>query len=201
VRYLSNDEDILAGVDFVKNSILPSLGSSLRPYAVLLTDSLYTYAFSYLGKTQVTLNAYLGLQALVLGKVSAIKDMPADTLKVYRKDIFKSILTPPLNQHPELLKEFSVISAEYYNKSAYGDGSIAGYIPYQPKEAYGLITDGTEYSNFYTTGDATTDAINYLNVVLVLSKDEFEVKYADYPLVLAKYDLIMKVLTNLGFKL
>jgi hypothetical protein len=201
VGYLHNSIDILAGVNFIKNDILPSLGSSLRPYSMLLADSLYTYGFSYLGKTKIPLNAYLGLQTLVIGRVSEIKDMPTDTLKKYKKDIFKNILLTQLNQHSELLKEFNAVSAEYYNKSAYGDGSIPGYIPYQPKEAYGLLTDGSEFPGYYVTGDSFTDVGNYLDVVLVLSADEFAGRYADYPLVLSKYDLLMKVLTTVGFKL
>jgi hypothetical protein len=198
LRYLHNQEDIVAGVNFIKDNILPSLGGSLKPYSVLLTDSLYTYNVY---RQKVVLNAYLGLQTLAVSRVAEIKTMPADVLKVYKKDIFKNILLVQLSQHDDLLKGFYAVSAAYYNQSAYGDGSIPGYIPYAPKETYGLMTDGTEFPGYYPTGDESTDLANYLDVVLVLSADEFAQKYADYPLVLTKYDLIVKVLTTLEFKM
>ncbi|GAA3918038.1 hypothetical protein GO495_20520 [Chitinophaga oryziterrae] len=198
VRYLHSQDDVLSGVNFVKDEILPSLGAGLRPYSILLADSVYTYNIY---KQQVILNAYLGLQTLAVGRVGEIKTMPEDVLKAYKKDIFKNILLTQLAQHDDLLKDFYAVSAAYYNKYAYGDGSYPGYIPYQPKEAYGLLTDGTEYPGYYPTGDQTTDLANYLDVVLVLSADEFAQKYADYPLVLTKYDLLVKVLTTLEFKM
>lgn len=198
VRYLHNQEDVLTGVNFIKDEILPSLGKSLLPYSVLLTDTIYTYNVY---RQQLFLNAYLGLQTLAVSRVAAIKSMSADELKSYKKDIFKNILLSQLGLHTDLLKNFYAVSAACYNKYAYGDGSYPGYIPYQPKEAYGLLTDGTEYPGYYPTGDQTTDLANYLNVVLVLSADEFAQKYADYPLVLNKYNLLVKVLTTLEFKM
>jgi hypothetical protein len=106
-----------------------------------------------------------------------------------------------LSQQSALLADFYAVSAAYYGKYAYGDGTITGYIAYAPKGTYGLLVDGTEYPNYYSTEDQTTDLSNYLSQVLVMSADEFNAAYSGYPLVLEKYSLLIKVLTTLQFKM
>jgi hypothetical protein len=201
VRYLHDSNAVLAGVNFIQNQIYPSLGGSLRPFTFLLTDSLYTFTPSYLGHKMINENFYQGLKTLAIGRVSQLDTMSADSLKTYKRDIFKSILLTPLSQQSALLADFYAVSAAYYGKYAYGDGTIPGYIAYAPKGTYGLLVDGTEYSNYYPTKDEATDLSNYLSQVLVLSADEFNAQYSAYPLVLKKYNLLIKALTTLQFKM
>ncbi len=200
-RYLQDGNAVLAGVNFIQNQIYPSLGGSLRPFCFLLADSLYTFTPAYLGHQMINVNVYQGLQTLAIGRVSQLDTMSADTLKTYKRDIFKSILLPPLNQHSDLLADFYAVSAAYYGKYAYGDGTITGYIAYAPKGTYGLLVDGTEYPDYYSTEDKGTDLSNYLSQVLVMSADEFNAEYSAYPLVLEKYNLLIKALTTLQFKM
>ena len=199
--YLQNNDDILAGVNFVQDQVLPALGTGLRPYSVLLTDSLYTFQYSYLGKQQVILNAYLGLQALVIGNVSAIKTLSPDALKVYKKDIFKNLLTVKFNQNDAVLKDFYAVSAAFYGKYAYGTDFTQYYIPAVAKENYGLLSNGTESPYGYPVDTDADDLAQYLNILLVLSTDEFTAKYGSYPLVMEKYNLFKTALTALQFKL
>jgi hypothetical protein len=201
IRYLHDSSAVLSGINFVETQIVPYLGGSLRPYSFLLTDTLYTFVSTYLGKNQVYLNVYQALQTLAISRVAQLDTLSADSLKTYKRDIFKNILLPPLLQQPQLLTDFYAVSAAYYGKYAYGDGTITGYIPYAPKGTYGLLVDGTEYSNYYSTEDQATDLTNYLNEVLVLSADEFSSKYSSYPLVLEKYTDIVKALTAIQFKM
>jgi hypothetical protein len=201
VRYLHDGNAALAGVNFIQTQIYPLLGGGLRPFSFLLADSLYTFTPSYLGHQMINLNVYAGLKSLAIGRVSQLDTMSTDSLKTYKRDILKNILLPPLNQQSALLTDFYAVSAAYYNKYAYGDGTIPGYIAFAPKGTYGLLVDGSESSNFYSTQDETTDLSNYLSQVLVMSTDEFNAEYSTYPLVLEKYNLLIKALTTLQFKM
>jgi hypothetical protein len=199
IRYLTNSADRVTGVSFIKNEILPHLGKALKPYSILLTDSVYSFTGAVPNRVRVNYNAYPGLATLLIGKVSKISAMIPDSVKTYKKDIFKSILTQPLNNSGVLIA-FNAVSAAYYNKYAYGTTATVSYVPYNVKEAYGLLSDGTESTSFYAIGDQVADLAQYLNKVLVLTSQEFTAKYGSYPLVMTKYALLQKALTAVGFQ-
>ncbi|HWK04674.1 MAG TPA: hypothetical protein VNS58_13635 [Puia sp.] len=200
IRYLTDSAAILVGVNFIKDQILPSLSGKLKPYSMLLADSLYTFKSSYRGRVKVILNAYLGWNTVVIGNVGAIPGLGPDSLISYKKDVFKSIVTVPLNQDTNLLHNFYAVTAPYYGKYAYGDGSIPGYIAYAPKETYGALSDGTESSYYYQMPDQATDLSEFLDKVLTMSEQDFATQYAAYPLVLSKYGFLRAALIQIGFK-
>lgn len=203
IKFLKKSDDILYGLNFVKTQVLPSLGGSLKPYSLLLADTTTGTVVATINGVRTIVNmlynAYPGLNTLVVSKVSAISKMAPDTLAFYRKDIFKSILQIPLFQTPALLKDFNAVSAAFYNKSAYGDGSITGYIAYKPREAYGFVSLTPTPAGFYSTGSQADDLNGYLDVVLSRTRAQFATQYGSYPLVMSKYDLLAKVLVSLGF--
>lgn len=199
-RYLKKTSDILSGIDFVKNQVLTSLSGTLKPYSILLTDSLYTYQVTYAGRIKVPLNAYLGMTTVAIGRVASIAGMVPDSLKSYKKDIFKSIVTVPLNADSNLLKKFYAISAAYYGKYAYGNGTLPGYIAFTPKENYGVLSDGTEGSSYYQMPSQAGDLSTYLDKILVLSATDFSLKYGAYPPVMSKYNFLLNALLTIGFK-
>ncbi len=205
IGYLQRSEDVLAGVNFVKNSILPYLGGSLKPYSVLLTDSVTGTVINVNGNIRTSVytiySAYPGLNALAISKVGQISSMAPDTLTYYKKDIFKSILQTPLAEQDDLLKDFYAVSAAFYNKSAYGDGSISGYLAYAPRETYGLVSLKPLPVGYYATGTQVDDLSGYFDVVFTLTKEQFAAKFGSYPLVMTKYDLFVKALEKLGFKM
>ncbi len=203
VRYLKEQADILAGLDFVKTQINPYLPKNLRPYSILLTDSVFTYSIDYAGvRTVLPLSAYLGLKTLAISYVSKIRIMSASELKVYRKDILKTILAVKISENSALTLPFYAVSLSYYNVTATGTFTRPGVsIPYKIKELYGFLSDGTEAATYYATGAPLDDLSRYLDVMLVLSPAEFNAKYGSYPLVMQKYVLMVNILKSLGFTL
>ncbi len=196
---LQHNTDILEGLAFVKTQVIPYLGPQLKPYSVFLTDSLYSYTFDYYGPHKVLLNAYQGLNTLAIGYVPSISKLDGASLRKYRGSIFKTLLAIPMGNASALLDNFYAVSAAFYNKSAYGTDNTPYYIPYQAKEAYGLLSDGSESTTYYATGSQTDDLNRYLDVVLSLSEAEFTATYSSYPLVMDKYRYFKEALTALGF--
>ena len=201
-KYLYSQDDILAGLNFVKNQIVPYLSSSLKPYSILLTDSVYTFEPDPSGSgalLKVPLSAYLGFNTLAISYVPAIKNMDPDQLKIYRKDILKTILTEKINENPALMIQFYAVSSAYYGKTAYGSTYSPYYILYEPKPVYGLLVDGTEGPNYYDVRGQAEDLSDYLDNVLILSPADFTTTYQSYPLVIQKYNLLLDVFKTIGF--
>lgn len=199
VRFVQTTADRVAGVNFIRNEILPHLSKNLYPYSILLADSVYSYIPAYPSRKMVAYNAYPALSSLLISQVSNISTMIPDSIKTYRRDILKGILLQPL-ANSDLLKAFFAVSKAYYGKYASGTTTSGSYIPYQVKEVYGLLTNGSEYPGYYYAGDQTGDLTDYLNQVLVLTPQEFAAKYGNYSLVMTKYTLLQKALTAAGYK-
>jgi hypothetical protein len=202
VRYLKNNADKLTGVNFIKDQVVPSLGTKLKPYSILMVDSVFTYKISYPNiRTPVLLSTYQGLTTLVIGGINKIKNMIPDSVRSFKRNIFQAVLTLQLNQQQALLKDFYAVSNGYYNQSAYGNTANGYYIPWAPEEAYGFLAPGgVTPVYYYQTPSAQTDLNRYLNVILYLSADEFASRYGNNALVMSKYNILKQVLITLGFK-
>ncbi|RKR81857.1 hypothetical protein BDD43_2018 [Mucilaginibacter gracilis] len=199
-RLSKSTDDKLAAVAFIRDQIIPALGTKLKPYSIFIVDSVFTYSISYYGKTKVMLTTYQGLNTVVIGKIGQIRSMIPDSIKTYKRDIFKSILSGSLASQTSLLTNFYAVSAAYYNKAVYGPTLTSYYLPYLPEEAYGMLApNGVTPSVYYVLPSQATDVSQYLNVMLVLSASDFAAKYGNYPLVMTKYALLKQALISLGF--
>lgn len=195
---IKKDADILLGLDFIKQSVVPYLGAAMKPYAFFLADSLYTYDSPW-RYNQVMLSSYRGLKAVALGFVPGIRNLDAAGKKAYQADIFKTILIPYLNANANLLTEFYKVSSVYYGKTANGTQFNGDYIPYRLKEEYGFLSDGTESEDYYSIGTQAQDLDRYLTEILNQTTAAFNDKYGQYPLVMRKYKVITEVFKTLGF--
>jgi hypothetical protein len=198
INYLHSDDDLLNGVALLRDSVLPLLGDSLKPFSILLTDSIFATPAG--SRSILSMNTYLGISGLVLGNVGHIKSMPADTLKAYKLAIIKSLLQTPIAKNPST-NDFYAVSYNWYGKYVYGDGSIPGYVAYAPKEQYGFLAVNYESSTFYQAPSQADDVNAYLNAILSTSADDFTAKYNADPLVMKKYNILVQILKSAGFKM
>jgi len=200
-RLSKSNADKLTGLAFIRDQILPLLGPKLKPYSVFMVDSVFSYKISYPNiRTPVPLTTYLGWNTIVVGKIGMIKNMIPDSVKTYKRDIFKAILSVALIQQASLLTGYYAVSAAYYNKSVYGPASTIYYLAYMPEEDYGFLSpNGVTPPGYYPTPSQSTDLVLYLNQMLVLSATDFAAKYGSYPLVMSKYTLLRQALIALGF--
>lgn len=198
VSHLQDPQDIVNGVNLLKTSILPYLSDSLKPFAIMLTDSVYaTPAGSRMVQPMIT---YKALTGLVIANVANIKNMPADTLSAYRAAILKSLLFTPVSASAAI-NTFYAVSTDYYNRNVYGDGSISGYLAYKPKEEYGFLKVYYESSVYYMAPAQADDLDAYLDALLAMSADAFQTKYGAYPLIMQKYNILVSIVKAAGFKM
>jgi hypothetical protein len=201
-KYSTNQTDIIAGLNFIKSQIVPYLGSTLKPYSILLTDSVYTFVPdpSGPGLVKSPLNAYVGLNTLAISYISEISTMDQARVKKFRNDILKNILTAKINADLVLFNKFSSVSSAFYNKTAYGTTSNRYQVPFVPKGNYGLLVDGTEQPTYYSITGPAEDLANYLDTILSVSAADFLNANQSYPLVMQKYNLLLDFFKTVGFK-
>jgi len=202
VRYLKNQADLLTGINFVKNNIIPALGGPLKPYSVLIVDSLIQDTAGFTAATgynYTTLNAYQDLNTLIIANITKIKSMDTAAFTAYKTDIYTTILSVSLNNNPNTLASFYAVSTAYYNNFINTQGGYSTPLP--PPEQFGIVSVGGEdlYGGYYIQGE-DYDLSTFLNKYLTLSQQDFAQQYAAYPLMLEKYQILQQILTTLGFK-
>ena len=198
--YPKTKTDILTGINFIRNSILPPLGK-VKVFSISLLDTLKTvqvYSPYYSLTTNYTV--IKGLTTIGIANIPSINSMTADELKTYKAEVLTNILLNPLLSSNELAN-FNKVSAAYYGKVVYGDVTDANYLQWKDKREYGFIPNGTEYPNYYVIGDQSADLKDFLPKVLQLSSSEFESEYGSYPLVMSKYNYLKVALSAIGFDL
>jgi len=200
--YAKKKADLLSGIAFVKNQLLPALGPKIKPYSFSLLDTVKTvivYSPDYSFTTNY--NVLPGLTTFGIAGIPRIATMTPAELVTYKADIFISLLTNPLNSSG-LLKDFSSASAGFYSKYAY-PGAVNNdfYLEFKDKREYGFILDGYESEYGYSTPTEFTDLTQFLTKVLTVSQADFEAVYGNYPLVMSKYNLLKEAITTLGFDL
>jgi len=190
--YLTNPADILAGVNFVQTQVLPHLTGIVKPYSVLLMDSVVTkqYSQTLFKQVDVSLISYLGLKSLAIGNVRQISKMASDSLASYRAYVLAGMLSAKLNNvtYTPLLNNFYAVSANSYS-IAIANTTVL--------ENLGFI------SNYATPGSYTNakpaDLTNYLRHYLTMGSAAMLAKYSTYPLVTSKINYLKQALTTLGY--
>jgi len=199
--YPKNKSDILVGIAFVRDQIIPPLGSKIKLHAISLLDTLKTeivYNPSYIITTDYT--AAPALTTFAIARVPAIATMTADELAMYKADIFTNLLLNPLSASG-LMANFYKVSSGFYDKYAYDQPDSPYYLPWKDKREYGFLLDGTETEYYYSTPSQSGDLKLYLNKIFTMSAADFESANGNYPLVMNKYNLVKEALNTLGFDL
>jgi len=199
--YPKKKADILTGVNFIRDRILPPLGSKIKIYSISLLDSLKT-VIKYSATYSLTTNYSFvpGLTSFGIANIPKLATMSPGQLATFRADVLTNILIAPLNASTSLTG-FYAVSAAYYSRYVYGTVTDASYLQYKDKKEYGFIPTGSESTSFYQLGDQTADLKDYLNKIFTMSAADFQARYGAYPLVMSKYNLLKGALTSMGFDL
>ena len=199
--YPKQQADILAGVTFVRDQILPVVGKNVKVYSISLMDVLKTEIVYNPSYSVVTNYAVVnGLTTVAIANVPAIRTMNASQLKAYRAGVLAGVLVNSLATS-DLLTQFYAVSNNNYGKWVYGTEDTNTSLMYKTKEEYGFFTNGTEYPTSYQIGTQIQDLTEYLNKIFSLNAQEFNAAYASYPLIMLKYNYIKGALNKLGVDL
>ncbi|WP_065218624.1 MULTISPECIES: hypothetical protein [Butyricimonas] len=198
-EYLSDYEKQQSAVELLKKQILPVLPKNYYPYSFLLIDNLIAYTWwSEEGATDGWWDSgyeqdfYFGTRAMAINISMLENEGEAFAKRILNRLIRDYYLTA------EKLQEFYAPGRNYYGKYIYdyeyGFWSEEDFI-----QATGILAyyyDGWEYFEVY---GSESDLVKYLEFILDGSEEDFKAEYADYPLVLKKYDMLKQLLIEGGF--
>lgn len=212
---IKDEDDIMAGIDFIDQKLLPVLPEQFYIHSILLLDSLYEDNWG----TKTHFNVYASLEALAVAGVPDIAAMTEDEQKDRANEIAVYLTVNYLAGHES--EELEAFRRESYDpvleKSIYGlnvcPPRYPGYICVPPDrwEVYGFLDyDRTKYNSLsdpdpanwrYTLLKEEKDIETYIDAVLSWNENDFITQYAAYSKVLKKYRIIRGILLDIGFKL
>lgn len=204
--YLSTIEEKEKAVNFVQNYILPHLGEKLRPFSFLLVNNITHYnknGKEYYQNYDDSDNptSVVGVRATALA-MGSIAYMEEDELQMYSKNVLKGILTYIISkQTSDTYKQFYNYGKDYYKE--YID--VSWDIPEEENlkimnekgficshYAYGMLFPG-----YYPTD--TEDVAAYIDLVMNSTAEEVEETYRSYPDIISKYQIMAKLMKELGY--
>ncbi len=200
--YLASDSEKESAAAFVREKVLPSLGSALRPYSVLLVNRIDYYQDSYGDLALTNPAVYAGWQATAIA-VEGVADMTEEEQNAYKMSLLKSMVANKITAADEtLFEEFYSFCASYYETYAMGEEAEAFIALYPTMHdvgfltAYGYGDNGSFY--IYNFKAKNYDLEDYTNALFDMPESEFRETYAQYPIVLKKYDILKKIVSDMG---
>lgn len=199
--YLTDLSDMQRGVDFLKDYVLPHLGTKLRPFSWLLVNHMTRYTvtdnvYTYDAEPQFA----VGTRATALA-IEGLRDMDADGMKDYAATVLVDLMgskvaalstatLSPFTQYANGLYEKNVDSPHYDDEGNLEDMHQAGFL--DGYYAWGFLMWG-QYPK------QSDDIAAFVKLVLTQSADEVSKTYADYPTIISKYNAMRSLLVSLGY--
>ena len=192
---LTDTERKREAVQYVEDYLLTHITGKLMPYSWLLVDKI---SREFLGAVSSPY-AVTGQRAVVV----ACNLLPrlTDAQKVqYTRQVMNTIIAKLASDNAEAFAEFFAVSASYYDGS-FTDPKTTAANTAILNEA-GFIcrgqSFGSDVNGLYPSQELDLNA--YARQVAATTPEAFEKKYADYPLVLKKFEIMRRILLDLGYK-
>lgn len=204
-EYFDDDSRKKEIADKIERFFVPYLdveGSAMRPYSILLFKNIESYnSYSYRWKAI----DYLSCIRCFGVNASSWVDIDDAVAKTTGKYLLRKLVDEKINSSDPLLDEFYAISNEYYDSSPYEafpdweyeqDITLVykiGFLTYYPDSWGDIEWDSFPYDS--------TDFRLFKDAIFNESETDFREKWADYPLIIQKYELLKKVIESLGINL
>lgn len=202
---LSNQrDDLLTGVNFINDRIIPELISPLMyPRCFLLVKKLTR---SSAGTYEA--DCFQGMMTTLVSHVEELKDMSESELhRLAMQIVGEQIGSYLADSCREELEEFYNIGRKEINPNA----SIYNFRltassepPMAPVENYGFLSiNKLEINNAYScvTIAEKRDVMDYVTEIYINDDTAFREKYKDYPYVLKKFDIMKEIITDMKTRL
>lgn len=202
-EYVTDFDEQKKSTAFVEKYILPHLGGVMSPYSVFLVKDLEKYN-SYWDSWDVQ-SYYSGMRCFVLNVAKALVLDEEERISKFSDTLFYNIVYNKIynmayTEKEKILGDFWAVSSRYhgdYYKYWYEELGWEDKTP-TLEELYELgFIKGYSGSFPYDS----TDWRDFLQKIFYWYEDvTFEAYYAEYPLILKKYELLKKVVEDLGYK-
>lgn len=208
---LQDAEDQLTGIAFLDNYLIPALPKGMYFNSILLLDSLYEMRSNGWSLERKDLNVYKGVMTLAIGQGKAIAKMTPEEQNKQKGLILATLAVDQIED--DQLIDFYMVSYDSEKKFSYYQQMVTyapnAAMPSAKCEVYGFLdydsryyamNEGKDPSQWiYYTLTRAADLEDFVYAFFQYSESEFKEMYADYPLVLKKYDIIKELMTRLGF--
>jgi len=201
-QYLTTMNEKQGAVDFIEANLLPHLSVKLRPFSWLLINHIAKYitddGVSYSYDSDKSYAVGDRCTALAMGGLSNLSDSA-------RAAFTQSVLTGILQNKVSKQTSETLQSFVKYGSALYGTSSSES--PATEDENMVLMKTSGFISPYYW-GDypylglypsKDQDLASFVELVLTQTADEVESAYADYPIVIKKYNAMKKIIINLGY--
>lgn len=200
--YLTSDADKVQGVKFLEEKILPALGAPLRPFSFLLVDKINHAEMIYGSMMPDNPVIYSGWRCSAVA-LSGIGTMTEEEKQSMRTTILESIVVKAIGTIDQsVFEKFYSYCAPYYSTYAMNEEAEA-FIALHPTmydlgflSAYSYGTPNGFY--IYNFKAKNYDLDDYTSALFSMTEAEFKTQYADYPIVLKKYDILKGIIEDLG---
>lgn len=191
--YLTNQSEMKESIHFIETYMIPRLASPLRPYSILLVNQL---SENYYGTIR-PIDYYLGYRCLAIA-VGNIAEMNEQEKRNFFSPIFGEIIQKKISIVPAtVMEKFYTFSKEFYGKTyaAAGVPEDENYeFDYDKVYSRGFLE---AYYNLFISADY--DLNDYIEALFNTSEEDFKNTYADYPIIIEKYDVLKQIISDLGF--
>ena len=184
-----------AAVQYVKDYLLVHLTGKLKPYSWLLVDKIQR---DFLGSVSSPYAAS-GQRAIALA-CNVLPRLTDDQKQQYTAQVMTTIIAKLANDNAAAFEDFVQVSAAYYDGSFTAPSSNAENTEMLNKA--GFIVRGTNEFKYEANGlypSQEQDIKSYARLIVVNTAEALQTKYADYPLVLEKCEIMRKTLKSLGY--
>lgn len=200
-EYVTDFEEQKKSAAFLEKYILSHLGGVMSPYSVFLVKDLE----ERYGSGWRTIDFYSGMRCFVLNVSDVLELEDEEEIAVWGNDFFYNMLNTKFTDmyyanEVGAFAEFDSFSAEYYG--AYLD-EFEQWEEEDPtqEELYeiGLFEFFDVWGKYFPY--ANRDRRDYLQKIFYWEEEvPFEEYFADYPVMVKKYEALKKVIEDLGYK-
>ena len=201
----------MAGISFLDNYLIPALPENMYFNSILLLDSLYEMRMTGWAVERKDINVYQGALTLAIGQVKSIAKMTPEEQNKHKGLILATLALKQLDE--EQLSDFYMVSYDPVKKFSYYQQMVtpspSAAMPSAKCEVYGFLdydsryyamNEGKDPSQWiYYTLTRANDLEDFVLAYFQYSEKEFKELYADYPLVLEKYEIIKTLMTDFGY--
>ena len=183
-------------IEYLESYILPHLTGKLRPFSWFLADKITR---DYIGSISSPY-AVAGQRTIAVA-TSVIPKLSESQKGQYTRQIMNAIIGKLASDNTASFKEFTNVSSAYYGGTFTTPETNAENTDMLAKA--GFICRGqddfkSEANGLYPSQDLDIQA--YARMIAANTRETVMAKYADYPLVIKKYEIAYNILTSLGYK-
>ena len=195
VTLLTDMDKKRAAVQYIKDYLLVHLTGKLKPYSWLLVDKIQR---DFIGSVS---SPYAATGQRAVAVACNLIPQLTDAQKVqYTAQVMNTIIAKLANDNATAFEDFLQVSKAYY------DGEFTAPATNAENTALlnqvGFISRGANEFKQETNGlypNQEQDIKAYARLVVASTAEANATKYADYPLVLEKCDIMRKTLKSLGY--